>query len=89
MGVISILLGIIEFLVFTGAGIFLAKTLLDYKTLLSASIIVLRDISNVAFVAIIIGVFVFMGLMISMKLIMLGVNHNKLSKILRRMKRKI
>ncbi len=89
MGVISILLGIIEFLVFSGIGIFTAKTLLDYKTLLSASLVALRNISNVAFVAIIIGVFVFIGLMIGMKLVMLGINHNKLSKIQRRMKRRL
>ena len=89
MGVISILLGIIAFLGFTGAGILLANKLLEYKTLLSVSITSLASTSNTTVTAIVVGIFAFIGLLIGMNLIMHGLNFNKLSKIQRRLKRKV
>ena len=89
MGVISILLGIIAFLGFTGAGALLANTLVDYKTLLSVSITSLSTVSNTALIAVIVGIFAFIGLLICMNLVMAGVNYNKLRRIQKSIKRRV
>ena len=86
MGVISILLGIIAFFCFTGVGALLANTLVDYKTLLSMSFTALAKTSNAAFIAIIVGVFAFIGLLIGMNLVMHGINYGKLCKIQKRIR---
>lgn len=89
MGVISILLGIIAFLVFTGAGIILANTIVEYKTLLSASITSLSSVSNTALVAVVVGIFAFIGLLVCVNLVMGGMNYNKLRRIQKSIKRRV
>ena len=88
MGIISILLGIIAFFVFTGVGAILANFLVDYKTLLAVSLTSLEKVSNGALIAVVVGAFAFIGLLIGMNLIMQGLNHNKLRKIQTMIKRR-
>ncbi len=81
MGIISILLGIIAFFLFTGVGAILANFLVDYKTVLSMSLTSLEKVSNGAIIAVVVGIFAFIGLLICVNLVMAGLNHNKLTKI--------
>ncbi len=81
MGIISILLGIIAFFLFTGVGAILANFLVDYKTVLSMSLTSLEKVSNGAIIAVVVGIFAFIGLLICVNLVMAGLNHNKLAKI--------
>ncbi len=81
MGVISILLGIITFFFFTGIGAIIANLLVDYKTTLALSITSLNTVSNAAMMAVVVGFFVFIGLLVGMNLIMHGLTYNKLSNL--------
>lgn len=89
MGVISILLGIISFFCFTGAGAIIANVLVDYKNTLSMAFTNLKDVSNATFVAVIVGFFVFIGLLNGVSLIMHGLTYNKLARLESRMKHKV
>ena len=88
MGIISILLGVIAFFLFTGVGAILANFLVDYKTVLSMSLTSLEKVSNAAIIAVVVGIFAFIGLLICMNLVMSGLNHNKLVKIHNQLKRR-
>ena len=89
MGVISILLGIITFLCFTGAGAILANMLIEYKTTLSMAVTSLETVSNTSLMIGMVGLFAFIGLLIGMNLVMHGLTYNKISKTLSQIKRKI
>ena len=88
MGLISILLGVIAFFLFTGVGAILANFLVDYKTVLSMSLTSLEKVSNGAIIAVVVGIFAFIGLLICVNLVMAGLNHNKLTKIHNLLKRR-
>ena len=88
MGIISILLGVIAFFLFTGVGAILANFLVDYKTVLSMSLTSLEKVSNGAIIAVVVGIFEFIGLLICVNLVMAGLNHNKLTKIHNLLKRR-
>ncbi|MBQ3270105.1 MAG: hypothetical protein IJH09_09310 [Clostridia bacterium] len=88
MGIISILLGVIAFFLFTGVGAILANFLVDYKTVLSMSLTSLEKVSNGAIIAVVVGIFAFIGLLICVNLVMAGLNHNKLTKIHNLLKRR-
>ena len=88
MGVISILLGIISIIAFTGAGSVLGNAYIGATDKISSAFTAMQtSLSNTTVMAIFIGVFFFFGLLIGMTLIMLGVNYNKLCKIQKRMRR--
>lgn len=77
MGIISILLGIVTFICFTGGGAIIATKVKDLKVEYTANIVSLETVSNTGLVAVIIAVFAFIGLLIGMNLIMHGVNYRK------------
>lgn len=88
MGVISILLGIIAMIAFTGAGAFLGNEYISFSAKMSATMTAMQtNLSDTTVMALFIGVFGFIGLLSGMTLIMLGINHNKLSKIQKRVHR--
>ena len=90
MGVISILLGIIAIIAFTGAGAALGNAYIGATSHISNSFTALEGVANVSNTTVMIafiGVFFFIGLLIGMTLIMLGINHNKLVKIQKRVRR--
>ena len=87
MGVISILLGIIAFIAFTGAGAILGNTIVQYKTILATSLLALNDISNTSLMIGVIGVFGFIGLLFCITLVMQGLTYNKVVKMQKRIKR--
>ena len=88
MGVICILLGIITFLGFTGAGALIANTLIDYKITWSRTLTSLSSISNASVLIGVISFFAFIGLLIGMNLIMHGLTYNKICKMNGIMKRR-
>ena len=88
MGVISILLGIITFFCFTGAGAILANALIDYKNTLAMSVTSLETVSNTSLLIGVVGLFAFIGLLIGMNLIMHGLTYNKVSKIQTQLRRR-
>lgn len=88
MGVISILLGIIAFIAFTGAGAILGNELVSLKETFSVSLTTLASISNTSIMIGIVGLFGFIGLLIGVNLIMNGLTYNKVAKIQRRLRRK-
>ena len=88
MGVISILLGIIAIIAFTGAGAVLGNFYIGATDKISSHFTAMQtSISNTTIMAIFIGVFFFIGLLIGITLIMLGLNYNKLCKIQKRVRR--
>ncbi|MBQ6375004.1 MAG: hypothetical protein IJJ45_11050 [Clostridia bacterium] len=87
MGVISILLGIIAFIGFTGAGAILGNGFISVKAQLALSLTALAKVSDSAVMIGFIGVFGFIGLLIGINLIMGGLTYNKVCKILKRTKR--
>lgn len=88
MGVISILLGIIAIIAFTGAGAVLGNAYIGAAGKISSAFTALESsLSNTTVMAIFIAVFFFIGLLIGMTLIMLGLNYNKLCKIQKRVRR--
>ena len=86
MGVISILLGIIAFILFTGAGAVLGNALVDLKTTFSMTLTTLSSISNGAIMGGVIGVMGFIGLLIGLSLIMQGLTYNKVCKLQRKLR---
>ena len=89
MGVISILLGIITFFCFTGAGAILANMLIEYKTTLSMAVTSLETVSNTSLMVGMVGLFAFLGLLIGMNLVLHGLTYNKVCKMMGQIKRKI
>ena len=88
MGVISILLGIIAFFCFTGAGAIVAVKLVDYKALLSLMLTDLANIPNSSLIALVVGIFTFIGLLIGVSLIMQGLTYNKVCKMQTQLRRR-
>ena len=88
MGIICILLGIITFFCFTGAGAILANVIVDYKTTLALSVTSLNTVSNTSLVVVVVGIFALIGLLIGMNLIMHGLTYNKINKVLNLSKRR-
>ena len=88
MGVISILLGIIAFFCFTGAGAILAVKLVDYKAMMSLMLTDLASIPNGSLIALVVGIFTFIGLLIGVSLIMQGLTYNKVSRIQTQLRRR-
>ena len=84
MGVIAILLGIIAFVLFTGAGAILGNVIVEYKTLLATSLTTLNNVSNTSVMIGVIGVFGFIGLLIGVSMVVNGLTYNKVRKIARR-----
>ena len=89
MGVISILLGIITFFLFTGAGAIIANKVVEYKSLLALSITSLQTVSNTSVMIGIVCLFAFFGLLIGMGLVMHGLTYNKIAKLTGQLKRKL
>lgn len=87
MGIISILLGIISFIVFTGAGAILGNELVSLKTTFSMSLTSLASISNASIMVGVIGMFAFIGLLICVSLVMQGLTYNKVVKLQRKLRR--
>ncbi|MBR7187201.1 MAG: hypothetical protein IKD53_01450 [Clostridia bacterium] len=87
MGVISILLGIIAFIAFTGAGAILGNELVSLKTMFAASLTTLANVSSTSIMVGMIGVFGFIGLLIGISLIMQGLTYNKVVKIQKKLRR--
>lgn len=86
MGTISILLGIITFIGFTGGGAVLGNLVVNLKTDWGTHLKALNNISNTGLMVGFIGVFGFIGLLICISLIMQGITYNKVVKIQRRVK---
>lgn len=81
MGVISILLGIIAFLCFTGVGAFLSNKLMNNYLFFGLS-------SQTQFIVVMVGIFAFIGLLICVNLVMQGLNYNRLTKLQKQLRRK-
>ena len=88
MGIISIMLGIIAFIGFTGAGAVVANRVIELKASFAMTLTTLNSISNTSVMIGVTAVFAFVGLLLGISLIMLGLNYNKLSKIQRRLRNK-
>ncbi len=88
MGVISILLGVIAFFLFTGAGAILANAVVEAKAVLALSLSSLESVSNTSLMVGIVGFFAFIGLLIGMNLIMHGLTYNKVAKMQNHMRRR-
>ena len=84
MGVICILLGIIIFLGFVGAGAALANVVISFKNVFAQSMVALADVSNTGLLVGIIGVCGFIGLLIGLNLVMHGLTYNKVCKLAKR-----
>ncbi len=78
MGIISILLGIITFFLFTGGGAIIAMNIKNMKENLTNSVVTLSTVSNTGLIAIIILIFAFIGLFIGMNLIMHGATYRRI-----------
>lgn len=81
MGVISILLGIISFFGFTGAGALLANAVIDQKVKFSATFTALANISNASILIGIIAFCAIIGLLVCMNLVMHGLTYRKVSQL--------
>ena len=87
MGVISILLGIIAFIGFTGAGAVLGNALINLKTDIGGHLEALNRISNTNILVGFIVVFGIIGLLSCISLVMQGITYNKVVKIQKRVRR--
>ena len=88
MGVISILLGIIAIIGFAGAGAVLGNAYIGYMAKMASAFTTLQTgLSDTQVMIIFIGVCGFIGILVGMTLIMLGLNYNKLKKIQKRVHR--
>ena len=87
MGIISILLGIISFIGFTGAGVILGNSLVDIKNSAAEPLQALKGISNTNILIGVIAVFAIIGLLIMVSLVMQGLTYNKVVKIQKRVHR--
>ena len=87
MGVISILLGIIAFIVFTGAGAILGNVYIQsFKTLAQTFVSMQSPLSDSTVMIAFIGVFGFIGLLICINMVMQGLTYNKLCRIQKRIR---
>ena len=89
MGIVSILLGIITFFLFTGVGAILANALVEYKNTLAMAVTSLATVSNASLMAGVVGFFAFIGLLIGVGLIMHGLTYNRIAKLHNQLKRKL
>ena len=87
MGVISILLGIISFIAFTGAGAILGNEFISLKTTLAMSLTQLQGISDTSIMIGFIGVFGFIGLLVCVSMVVQGLTYGKLAKIQKKLRR--
>lgn len=87
MGVISILLGIIALIAFTGAGAILGNQFVQLKATLSMSLTTLANISETSIMIAFIGLFGFIGLLVGVNLIMNGLTYNKVCKLQKKLPR--
>ena len=81
MGVISILLGIIAFLGFTGVGAFLSNKLMNNYLFFGFA-------NSTQFIAVMVSAFAFIGLLICVNLVMHGLTYRKLNKLVKLHRRK-
>ena len=87
MGVISILLGIIAFIGFTGAGAVLGNVYIQsFKALGQTFVSMQSSVSDTTIMIAFIGVFGFIGLLICITMVMQGLTYNKVCKIQKRVK---
>ena len=88
MGVISILLGIIAFIGFTGAGAVLGNVYIQsFKTLVNTFVAMQSSLSDTTIMIAFTGVFGFIGLLICISLVMQGLTYNKICKIQKRIRK--
>lgn len=88
MGVISILLGIIAFIGFIGAGAVMGNVYIQsFKTLAQTFASMQSSLSDTTIMALFIGVFGFIGLLICITMVMQGLTYNKVCKIQKRIRR--
>jgi len=87
MGVISILLGIIALIAFTGAGAILGNQFVSLKATLSMSLTTLANISETSIMIGFIGLFGFIGLQVGVNLIMNGLTYNEVCKHQKKLRR--
>ena len=88
MGVISILLGIIAFICFTGAGAVRGNVYINsFKTLARTFVSMQSTVSDTTVMIAFIGVFGFIGLLFCITLVMQGLTYNKVVKMQKRIKR--
>lgn len=81
MGIISILLGIIAFICSLGAGAAVANVCVEFMTAYASAFRGSTIPSGPTVVVGIVGIFGFIGLLIGMGLIMLGMTYNKVSNL--------
>ena len=87
MGVICILLGIIAFICFVGAGAVLGNACIQsYKTLAQTFVAMKTLPSDTSIVIGFIAVFGFIGLLICISMVMQGLTYNKVCKIQKRIR---
>ena len=86
MGFLSIALGIIAFVGFIGAGAVAAENVVGFIVTFSKTFTTLEDVNQTIMRIGVVGIFGFIGLLVGMTLIMLGLNYNKLGKLEKRRK---
>ena len=86
MGTISILLGVIFLICFTGGGFYLSNAIVSDPSLQSALIILEVKDFNVVYV-IVVGLCALIGFLVFLNLLMHGLNSIKLSKLQKQLKR--
>ena len=86
MGTISILLGIIAFIVFTGAGAIIANVVIEFKTMLAGMMTTIANVSNTTIMIGVISVFAFIGLLICVSMVVQGLTYNRLGKVQKRVR---
>ena len=87
MGVISILLGVIAFIGFTGAGAVLGNQLIEWKVKFSGTFLKsFEGVTNTSVMVAAIGLFGFIGLLICINMVMNGLTYNKVNKIQKRLR---
>ena len=89
MGIVSILLGVITFFCFTGAGAILANNIVEQKQVLSMAITSLRTVSDTSLMVGVVGIFAFIGLLIGVSLVMHGLTYNRIVKLQGQIKRRL
>ena len=87
MGIVSILLGIIAFIGFTGAGVVLGNAVVDFKDSAAETLKTLNNYPNTSILIGIIAVFAIIGLLIMVGLVTQGITYNKVVKIQKRVRR--
>ena len=88
MGVISILLGIIAIIGFVGAGAMLGNAYIGFMAKMGSAFTTLQTgLSDTQLMILFISVCGFIGILVGVTLIMLGLNYNRLRKIQKRVHR--